>query len=126
MSIVEKIDSMGKPYWIGLMVLGFIVFWPAGLALLAFLMWSGRMGCWSKSKGKWWKAENRSNGTGNSAFDEYKAETLRRLEEEQQEFMDFLERLRKAKDKAEFDQFMAEQKRPRGDGPTAGSEPAGA
>jgi hypothetical protein len=48
--------------------------------------------------------------SGNHAFDEYKAETLRRLEDEQREFFGFLERLRHAKDKAEFDQFMAERR----------------
>lgn len=50
--------------------------------------------------------------SGNRAFDEYRVETLRRLEEEQHEFKNFLERLRHAKDKEEFDQFMA-QHRPR-------------
>ena len=44
-----------------------------------------------------------------SAFDAYKAETLRRLEDEQGSFEAFLERLRAAKDKAEFDQFMDER-----------------
>jgi hypothetical protein len=39
-------------------------------------------------------------------------ETLRRLEEEQKEFREFLDRLRHAKDKEEFDLFMA-QHRPR-------------
>jgi hypothetical protein len=48
--------------------------------------------------------------SGNHAFDEYRAETLRRLEDEQTEFSSFLERLRFAKDKAEFDQFMAERR----------------
>jgi len=48
--------------------------------------------------------------SGNRAFDEYRTETLRRLEDEQREFMEFLERLRHAKDKAEFDQFMAERR----------------
>src|SRR5262249_61095473 len=43
------------------------------------------------------------------SFDEYREETLRRLEEEQREFRDFLARLRMAKDKAEFDQFMADR-----------------
>ena len=38
-----------------------------------------------------------------------KEETLRRLEEEQHNFEAFLERLRDAKDKAEFDQFMDER-----------------
>lgn len=47
--------------------------------------------------------------SGNSAFDAYKAETLRRLEDEQESFEAFLERLRAAKDKSEFDQFMDER-----------------
>jgi uncharacterized protein DUF2852 len=51
-----------------------------------------------------------SGPSGNRAFDEYREETLRRLEDEQREFMEFLERLRHAKDKAEFDQFMAERR----------------
>ena len=37
-------------------------------------------------------------------------ETLRRLEEEQTEFREFLDRLRHAKDKEEFDQFMAQHR----------------
>jgi hypothetical protein len=48
--------------------------------------------------------------SGNRAFDEYRADTLRRLEDEQREFMEFLDRLRHAKDKGEFDQFMAERR----------------
>lgn len=56
--------------------------------------------------------------SGNRAFDEYRTETLRRLEDEQREFMGFLERLRHAKDKAEFDQFMAERRQYSG-GPSA-------
>ena len=43
-------------------------------------------------------------------FDEYKAETLKRLEEEQREFKEFLRRLRMSKDRAEFDQFMNERR----------------
>ena len=49
----------------------------------------------------------RTGPSGNRAFDDYRAETLKRLEDEQHEFKDFLERLRVAKDRAEFDQFMA-------------------
>lgn len=48
--------------------------------------------------------------SGNAAFDEYRAETLRRLEDEQREFLAYLERLRQAKDKSEFDAFMAERR----------------
>jgi len=48
--------------------------------------------------------------SGNAAFDEYRNETLKRLEEEQREFKSFLERLRFAKDKTEFDAFMTERR----------------
>ena len=59
------------------------------------------------------------SSSGNRAFDEYRMETLRRLEEEQKDFRDFLERLRHAKDKAEFDQFMTERRnRPQGNPPS--------
>ena len=50
--------------------------------------------------------------SGSRAFDEYRVETLRRLEDEQHEFHEFLGRLRMAKDKAEFDQFVAERRTP--------------
>jgi hypothetical protein len=49
----------------------------------------------------------------NRAFDEYRDETLRRLEDEQREFKKFLQRLRVAKDRVELDQFLSERpKRP--------------
>ena len=137
MDIAARIDSYGKPAWIGIMVLGFIVFWPAGLAILAYLIWSGRMGCWgARGPGRWhgahsgnrknsWSQHRNRNSSGNAAFDEYREETLRRLEEEQSEFFEFLERLRHAKDKAEFDQFMAERKRrPAGTDTAEGPQPA--
>jgi hypothetical protein len=41
------------------------------------------------------------------AFEEYRDETLRRLDQEQRECQEFIASLRKAKDKAEFEQFMA-------------------
>jgi hypothetical protein len=67
-----------------------------------------------RGPGDWWGCHSSS---GNRAFDEYRADTLKRLEDEQREFRDFLARLRQAKDKAEFDQFMAERRnRPAGAG----------
>ena len=50
--------------------------------------------------------------SGNRAFDEYRAETLRRLEDEEKEFREFLNNLRFAKDKAEFDDFLANRRSP--------------
>ena len=68
------------------------------------------MGC-SPKKSKWRKTfSGKSGATGNTAFDDYREQTLRRLEEEQTAFEGFLGRLRSAKDKAEFDQFMTERR----------------
>jgi len=147
MPIAAKLDEWGLPAWIALMILSFWVFWPLGLVVLAFLIGSGRMGCggyrgvdrWqrkmermqakmdyvrncmeqARATGYWggpWGQQPPSSG--NHAFDEYRTETLRRLEEEQREFKDFLERLRFAKDRTEFEQFMAERRGRTGTGPT--------
>ena len=76
----------------------------------------------SKMEGRdWWGTPPSS---GNRAFDEYRSETLRRLEDEQREFKEFLERLRFAKDRSEFDQFMAERRnRPPTEGPQGPQPP---
>lgn len=143
MLLAEKMDEFGKLGWIAAMVLGFWWFWPVGLAVLAFLAWSGRIRAWKhERRGRWynmqgpdgrpaggpwsgrgcgWSRPAGAPPSGNHAFDDYRAETLRRLEEEQKEFVEYLERLRRAKDKAEFDQFMAER-RPR---PPMPEQPAG-
>ena len=70
--------------------------------------WSACAPAWSDTppRGGWIG----SSTSGNHAFDEYRSETLKRLEDEQREFKDFLGRLRFAKDRAEFDQFMAERR----------------
>ena len=137
MTLAARLDDIGKPAWIGLMIVSFILFWPAGLVVLGYLIGSGRMmGCWTHGRherwqrrmqegmermqqaasswGPWgsgWGGPARQASSGNHAFDEYRAETLRRLEDEQRDFIEFLNRLRQAKDKAEFDQFMAERGR---------------
>ena len=67
-----------------------------------------------------WGCGPRERSSGNRAFDEYRTDTLRRLEEEQREFKAFLDRLRHAKDKVEFDHFMAERGRRPND---SGSQP---
>jgi hypothetical protein len=129
-----------------LMILGFVWWWPVGLAMLAFVLMRRRrwrqvsagegpmfesygMQRWERkmaraqekvervrqrmdryapqSGGGWFAAPS----SGNAAFDEYRAETLRRLEEEQKEFKGFLEQLRVAKDRAEFDAFINDRRR---------------
>ena len=134
--LMERLDEIPKAAWIALVVLGFIVFWPVGLALLVYMIWSGRMFCgrhgrygrwynpeerdaarseWRARREEWkaWKRRHRWGGqssSGNVAFDEYREETLRKLDEEQREFRDYLDKLRSAKDRAEFDQFMNERR----------------
>lgn len=124
--VVAKLDDLGQPAWIAVMVLGFVLFWPIGLAILAYLIWSGRMGCgsrggrsrwqqrmaqkWEDKREKWGIQGRAFEPSGNAAFDEYREDTLRRLEEEQRAFREFLDRLRMAKDRSEFDDFMADRR----------------
>ena len=102
------LDARGKPAWIAAAAVGLFVFWPAGLALIAYMIWSKRMFNAPCAHRRRWDGHG-FRPTGNSAFDAYKADTLRRLEDEQKAFETFLQRLREAKDKTEFDQFMAER-----------------
>jgi Protein of unknown function (DUF2852) len=120
MPIVAKLDELGKPAWIALMILGFFIWWPLGLATLAFIIGSGRMAT-SGGMTRWYGAADpmRSAGTcwqpsprqsGNRAFDEYRQRRYNAWKRSSGNFQEFLTRLRMAKDKAEFDQFMAERR----------------
>jgi hypothetical protein len=112
--------------WTGLnvllMIVGFVLFWPLGLAMLAWIVWGdeiSRMADEFKSRfgGMSQSAPVRrfsAAGTGNMAFDEYRARELERLEEERRkieamrsEFEEFLREVRRAKDQEEFEKFMA-------------------
>ena len=104
-------DRRGKGAWIAAMILGFIFFWPLGLALLFYMIWSDRMFSKSHSCSRSKSFYRRDASSGNAAFDAYKADTLRRLEEEQQQFEAFMDRLRAAKDQSEFDEFMKDRSR---------------
>lgn len=126
-----------KPQWspltIGLMVLGFILFWPLGLAVLGYILWGEKFGGSAEQAQRYWNkgcSYVRSNtkhagfgrsdfGTtsGNAAFDEYRAEQLKRLEEERARldaeidaFHEYMANLNKAKDREEFDRFMNERR----------------
>ena len=115
------------------MVAGFVVFWPLGLLAL-FLKWkNGEMwrgaaeaiAPWSGFKAPdftAWRPQGSSyrfSGSGNAAFDAYKSEQLKRLDEErrkleedQKAFREFVEKVRRAKDQEEFDRFMSERNTP--------------
>ena len=125
-----------KPQWgpltIALMVLGFIVFWPLGLAMLAYIIWGEKFGgsaekaqgfltrqtgwCSGQTRNTWKSRGFSSMSSGNAAFDDYRAEQLRRLDEERKRldeeigaFHEHMRNLRMAKDREEFDRFMADR-----------------
>ncbi len=124
------------PFTILLMILGFIVFWPLGLAMLAYILWGDRLPAFRRNvgeSGRGWAREFRGCGngsgnharSGNVAFDEYRARELerleqerRRIEEDRREFEAFVRNLRRAKDQEEFDRFMAARPANKG-GPSA-------
>lgn len=107
----DWLDARGRLAWIAAMVLGFIACWPVGLFILGYMIWSKRM--FGNCSHRRHRSDNarfyRAASTGNVAFDAYRDETLKRLENEHQAFVDYLEKLREAKDKAEFDRFMEER-----------------
>ncbi len=85
MTVAAKLDEFGRPAWVATMVLGFIVWWPVGLAILGFLIYTGRMGrmgCrhggwggWHRDRHQGWRGRGHPY-SGNSAFEDYKMETL--------------------------------------------------
>ena len=124
--LLSKVDEGGKLAWLTVTVAAFWLAWPVGLLVVAYLAGSGRLQAWraeaasgpwfgrnggfaSRASGMRWAGFRQ--GSGNKAFDDYREATLRRLEDEQREFQAFLERLRQARDKSEFDAFMAEQRK---------------
>ena len=119
MGFASRLDEFGRPAWIAITLVAFWFWWPVGLAILAFLAFNRRRHRRFAGRGQWQfpdlmgraaRGFSYAPPSGNRAFDEYRSETLRRLEDEQKEFVDYLDRLRQARDKQEFDQFMAERR----------------
>ena len=135
--------SRWTPFEFIAMILGFIVFWPIGLAILGYKFWQSRHGgpdlqtlaadkwqdartmmasnsYWSSPWGCGGAVRRRSrfySASGNLAFDEWRQAELARLDEErrkldeaQREFAEYVEQLRRAKDREEFERFMAERR----------------
>jgi hypothetical protein len=124
-----------RPDWtpatIALMVLGFIVFWPLGLAMLAYILFGDRLhafkreanekmdGFYKSCRRGGWHGRDRGGwhrDTGNVAFDDWRKAELERIEEERrkldamrEEFDSYLRELRRAKDQEEFDRFMRDR-----------------
>jgi len=132
-----------RPAWtpltILLMVIGFIIFWPLGFAMIAYILWGDRIpeirrhfeGAAADAKREWRGFSSRTAGgygfanSGNAAFDAYRERELKRLdeerrklEEERREFEAYASDLRRARDKEEFDRFMRERSNRKGGGET--------
>lgn len=116
-------------------ILGFIFAWPLALAYLVWKMLGyplpNEARTFLDQNFGWLYGSDRfasrfASGvhpSGNSAFEEYRRRELERLEEERRRldeesraFAEFLEELKRARDREEFDAFMA---RRRGASPTA-------
>jgi hypothetical protein len=131
-------SALIRPAWtpatIALMVIGFMVFWPLGLAMLAYILWGDRLdgfkrdvnratdgvfaGCRRSADRahRWGHGRGGYARTGNVAFDDWREKELERLDEERrkldemrEQFDEYARELRRAKDQEEFDRFMAER-----------------
>jgi len=127
MSTTALIRPAWTPATIALMVIGFMVFWPLGLAMLAYIIWGDRLDGFKRDVNRATdgifagcrKASCKANPrTGNVAFDDWREKELERLAEERRkldetltEFDDYMRELRRAKDQEEFDRFMANRNR---------------
>ena len=105
----DWLDERGKPAWLVAMIAAFIFVWPVGLALLIYMIGSNRMFSCSNRRNSA-RSHFTRQSTGNTAFDSYRDETLKRLEDEHREFMEYMKRLREARDKTEFDAFLNERR----------------
>ena len=122
-----KRASRWTPLGVAAFVLGFMVWWPLGLAIIAYILWGGSVDDLAADIGRQFKEMFRSaaprarsygGSSGNAAFDAYREETLKRLEEERRkleeerrEFEAFMDELRQARDREEFERFMNERKK---------------
>ncbi len=126
MNTTALIRPAWTPATIALMVIGFMVFWPLGLAMLAYIIWGDRLDGFKRDVNRATdgifagcrKASYRASApTGNVAFDDWREKELERLDEERRrldetlaEFDEYARELRRAKDQEEFDRFMRERR----------------
>ena len=120
----------GRGLEIAGIILGFIFVWPLALAYLVWKMcgypkYDEAKAFLNETFGRAKDDLFRSRGpagfgfasTGNAAFDDYRRSELERLEEERRkldeearDFRNFVEELKRAKDREEFDAYMAKRR----------------
>jgi hypothetical protein len=123
----RRCGSPRKGLEIAGIVLGFIFVWPLALAylvwkLIGYPVPKEAKAFFEKNFTSVWetggfKARPAYSSTGNFAFEEYRRRELerleeerRRLEEEAHHFAEFVEELKRAKDREEFEAFMAKRR----------------
>ena len=91
-----------------------VLFWPVALLIAGIVVFRRQMRLWQRAtveqdpRDARPVAPSRHGGASpNGAFESYRQETLQRLDEEQGKFREFLQRLRRSRDKQEFDAFVA-------------------
>ncbi len=147
MNTTALIRPAWTPATIALMVVGFVVFWPLGLAMLGYIIWGDRLdgfkrdanratdgffaGC-RRGADKTHRWGHGSARTGNVAFDDWREKELERLNEERRrldeardEFETYARELRRAKDQEEFDRFMSARNKPSAPTPQNGERNGG-
>jgi Protein of unknown function (DUF2852) len=123
---------------VGAVIGGFAIFWPLGILALFMKMkkgeiWNGASNMqapwasWQKHSehmsnfaGGWQRRDWRGAGfSGNTAFDDYRKAELdkldalrRKLDDDRKAFDEFVSKLRQAKDREDFERFMAERNIP--------------
>ena len=120
-----------RPIEIGTMVAGFFIWWPLGLAVLAwkiaqkkgypvpdvFEMARQRFSGFGTTQRKRWRPF--AETSGNAAFDEWRKAEMEKLDEQrrqldaaEKEFAEHMDNLRRARDREEFERFMAARRGP--------------
>jgi hypothetical protein len=85
-----------------------VLFWPVTLLIAGVLVWRAQKRSSQRLLSD--RPAQTGGASGNSAFEAYREETLRDLDEERGRFREFLDRLRRSRDKQEFDAFMARRR----------------
>lgn len=122
-------NSLIRPAWtpvtIGMMIIGFMIKWPLGVAMIAYIIWGDRLELFKQDVNRatdkvadaFKSNSSPRSPTGNVAFDDWREIELARIEQERKrldetrsEFDAYQRDLRRAKDKEEFDTFLKSRK----------------
>lgn len=130
-------SALIRPAWtpvtIAMMVIGFMIFWPLGLAMIAYILYGDRLKTFKSGMNRSTTSYRNKCGhqkrsrfsrapSGNTAFDKWREEEMDRLrgereklEEMRREFDAHVNELRNSKDQKEFERFMKDRESSRPD-----------